>query len=203
MALDIRQYEPSRVWQNLEEPLVVIDTLEQIKDTLPENAVHSTDSYQFRYVVHRQHVGFYTPVVFDVSFSYWAPFDKPVSTKVALNKIAEPFVEGALFMNHESQFIVDMLKGQEAGFNRKDLKDDIVRSIRSINGLWYSDWGVPPVTRQSQRVVIYDMDATGSMLDPVNVLTNFPAWVANALGKAEFPYIYGAEIVAGYTEKTV
>lgn len=199
--LDLKQYEPSRVWQNLDKPLVVFDT---IADTeFDDKFVHVHESYQFRYVVHRQDIGFFTPVVFDVNLYMFEVDSDSRNAKNTLNMIAEPFVEGAIFMNHSSQFIVDLLKGQEAGYNRKHLLEAIVDTVSETNALWYSDWSVPPVTRQSQRVVIYDMEQTGSMLDPVNVLTNIPAWVAAKKGLAAFPNIYRAEIVAGYTQKTV
>lgn len=199
--LDLKQYEPSRVWQNLETPIVVFDKIDELE--FHDHFEHYHERYQFRYVVHRQDKGFFTPVVFDVGLYMYESNENEHYAKNIFNMIAEPFVEGAIFMNHSSQFIVDMLKGQEAGYDRKILLEDIRKGVKARNSLWYSDWTVPPLTRQSQRVVIYDMEHTGSMLDPVNVLTNIPAWVAAKKGLEAFPNIYRAEIVAGYTVKTV
>ena len=200
--LDLKQFEPSRVWQTPEIPIVVFDKIDQLE--FHDHYEHYHEQYQFRYVVHRQDVGFYTPVVFDVGLYMYEDSADSRKVKNFMNMIAEPFVEGALFMNHTSQFIVDLLKGQEAGYNRKHILEGIREQVEGQNILWYSDWGIPPLTRQAQRVVIYDMEQTGSMLDPVNVLTNLPAWISAKLGGiADLDNIYRAEIVAGYTQSTI
>lgn len=197
--LDLNLYEPSRALVENDTPLVIIN---EEKQTGPR-AVERQQVYQFRYVVHRQHVGFFTPVVFDVLFK-WVELDGPEdrSVEVQINHLAEAFVEGAMFMNHTSQFIVDMLKGQEAGFNRKLEKENIVVPLTNSNTIWYSDWQTPPITKQSQRIVIYDLETTGSMLDPVNVVNNFRNWVQGKFNRASIFQLYFAAIVAGYTEKT-
>jgi len=210
--LDLKQYEPTRVLKSLDEPLVVVNNMPPKHVVAHDGHTHETaylskeDNYQFRYVVHRQDVGFFTPVVFDVRLKYVElQGGTDFTTKNKLNEYVEPFVEGALFMNHTSQFIVSMLKGQEAGYNRKTTLEDIRKSIVGKNDLWYSDWQVPPPTLQSQRIVIYDMEQTGSMLDPVNVLKQIPVWVDADL-KRSFEgtsSIYYAAITAGYIEKTI
>lgn len=198
--LDLNLYEPSRSLVENENSLVVFNDPEPVGD----NYVLRQQVYQFRYVVHRQHVGFFTPVVFDVLFK-WVEINGPNdrSIEVQMNHIAEAFVEGAMFMNHTSHFIVDMLKGQEAGFDRKVEKEKIVIPLTGVNGLWYSDWQTPPITKQSQRIVIYDLESTGSMLDPVNVVSNFRTWIKAKFNRALVEHqLYFGAIVAGYTEKT-
>lgn len=193
--LDLNIFEESRVLTN--EPITIID----YETALTEYQYNI--ALQFRYVVHRQAVGFYTPVVFDVSLDYTENSATDFTTKNCLLTIAEPFIEGALFMNHTSPFIVDMLKGQEAGFNRKTLLEDIQNQVVQQDLLWYSDWGVPPVTRQSQRIVVYDLEYTLSMLDPQNVVESLPIWMQKRFPHFNPNHIFKAQITAGYSKKTV
>lgn len=194
--LDLNIYEPTRALVPNSSSITV---LEQSPITQFTHLV----TFQFRYVVHRQFKGFFTPVVFDVEFGFTESDSDDVSTRNYLYSIAEPFIEGALFMNHTSSFIVDMLKGQEAGFNRKTVLEDIRKEVVDEDKLWYSDWLTPPPTRQSQRIVVYDLDYTLSMLDPQNVVESFPTWIAKKFPKFNEKHIFSSKIVSGYTEKTI
>jgi hypothetical protein len=115
--------------------------------------------------------------------------------------MCEPFVEGALFMNHDSNMIVHFLKGQEAGFNRKDEMQRIHQQVDGTGDFWYSDWETPPITQQSQRIMVYDLEVLGSMLAPQNAVLQFLVHVDKLL-KRPVPSVYYAAIVAGYTTKT-
>lgn len=193
--LDLNIYEPSR---NLnQEPLVILET----EFTVPDKAISKEITYQFRYVVHRQHKGFFTPVVFDLALEYieYAGGNDRTSLN-AINVIVEPFIEGALFMDHASPFIVHMLKGQEAGFNRKEELGKIVNNVHNTNNIWYSDWGTPPITQQHQRIMVYDLNVFGSMLDPVNTVKQFVSLVTANRGLS---IITKATVAAGYTKKTL
>lgn len=194
--LDLKIYEPSRAITPLETPV-------RVHESLPISDFYYSETFQFRYVVHRQSVGFYTPVFFDVRFNFTETDEDSKATRNGLYTLAEPFVEGALFMNHESPFIVDMLKGQEAGFNRKHVLEDIRKQVVDRDLLWYSDQVTPPPTRQSQRIVIYDLAYTLSMLDPVNVVDSIPEWIKNRFPSFNPAHIFQSEIVAGYTSKTI
>jgi hypothetical protein len=194
--LDLKIYEPTRA-------LIPNASAITILDEEPIAEFRHLVIFQFRYVVHRQHVGFFTPVVFDVEFSFTENEEDDNTTRNWLYSVAEPFIEGALFMNHTSQFIVDMLKGQEAGYNRKTLLEDIRKSVVNEDKLWYSDWMVPPPTRQNQRVVVYDLEYTLSLLDPQNVVDSFPEWVSKHFTKFDPKHIFKSRIISGYTQKTV
>lgn len=199
MALDLKVYEPSRRF--ISEPVLVFDRATTLIGNEMRQAV---EAFQFRYVVHRQNKGFFTPVVFDVVFTYVevnGPSDR--MTEKTLKDIAEAFVEGALFMNHASNFIVDMLKGQEAGYNRKTVLEGIRKQVEGTNAMWYSDLIVPPPTREGQRIVVYDLDHFGSMLDPVNAINQVARLVDERLNRVGKNSIVRAEIIAGYAEKTV
>src|ERR1044072_3264329 len=199
MALDLKVFDPSRVLSN--EPVVVI---ERKTGLVGPNLAAYQDQYQFRYTVHRQNTGFYTPVVFDVYFEYVeVNGDTDKMTQKTLKDIAEAFVEGALFMNHASNFIVDMLKGQEAGYNRKTVLENIRKEVEGTNKMWYSDWIVPPPTREGNRIVVYDLDHFGSMLDPVNTINQVARLVDERLNRVGKNSITYAKIVSGYTVKTV
>lgn len=173
-------------------------------DSYPHLQERTIDA-QFRYVVHRQAVGHYTPVVFDVRL-YYVELEGnigDISTTNAINRFFEPFVNGALFMNHESPFILDLLKGQEAGYNRKEMIEKIKDEIHGQNHLWYSNWLVPSPTRQNQKVVVYDMDCACSMRDPAHVVSFLIELITRYLGRDTLPFhtIYYAAITAGYTQK--
>ncbi len=194
--LDLNIFEPTRA-------LVPNASAVTILDEQPKTEHVHTVIFQFRYVVHRQYKGFFTPVVFDTEFRFCENEIDDHTTRNYLYSLAEPFIEGALFMNHDSTFIVDMLKGQEAGFNRKTVLEDIRNQVVKDDKLWYSDWLTPPPTRQSQRIVVYDLDYTLSMLDPMNVVDSFPEWIAKKFTKFDPAYIHYSSIVSGYTKKTV
>lgn len=176
-------------------------------------------TYKFRYTVHRQYVGFFTPMVYDVKFLIAVnPAFKSGVTNM-INMIAEPFVEGALFVNHTSSILVEFLKGQSLGYNRVALINDIKTQVTtpwisadsdySFTPVWYSDWSTPPLTIQSQRIFVYDVDNPehGSMLDPINSIHFINRWmIAANKGMRTHNYINagvitGAWIIAGYKEK--
>lgn len=144
--------------------------------TLPSTWELFTYTYKFRYTVHRQFVGFFTPMVFDVSFRLLQNPEYRNAVKFYMDKICEPFVEGALFVNHDSFALVEFLKGQNFGFNRKTLIETIRKTVttpsETMTPVWYSDWDSPPLTIQNQRLFVYDVDNPqhGSMLDPINAV---------------------------------
>lgn len=204
--LDVKIDEPSRRITPLHEPVVILDGEHGFPRDAYPLVVEREVTYQFRYVVHRQMVGFFTPIVFDVKFKYVElEGETDHNTYSMMNRFAEPFIEGALFMNHTSTFIVDLLKGQEAGYNRKEMMDQIIKAVHNTDKLWYSDWMVPPITKQGQRVVIYDLDSACSMLEPQSVIRHFISTVTKSLNRDTIPYktIYYAAITAGYVEKAI
>lgn len=204
--LDVRINEPSRFITPLTDTVVILDEEHGFPHDAYHDLIEKEVTYQFRYVVHRQAVGFYTPVVFDVKFKY-VEIEGETDSKTfgRMNMFAEPFIEGALFMNHESTFILDLLKGQEAGYNRKEQIEAIRSSVHGTGEFWYSDWMTPPITRQGQRIVVYDKDCACSMLEPKNVVNYYMNLVTKSLKRDDIPYktIYYAAIVAGYTERVV
>jgi len=134
-----------------------------------DSHVISTWSYQFRYTVHRQFVGFFTPMVFDVDFVIAHSPLSASGVKKNLEVIIEPFVEGALMVDQDSFVLVEMLKGQQFGFNRTEELQRI-RKIIADGGLWYSDWETPPMTIQNHRIFSYDKEKQASLLDPLETL---------------------------------
>lgn len=206
--LDLKVYEPFRVIRENEEPKVILNTTHNFPtehgDYYHDRIFAYEGTYQFRYVVHRQNRGFFTPMCFDVHFK-WVEIEGQDDrhTLNTLNDLAEPFIEGALFMNHVSPFIVDMLKGQEAGFNRKEVLEAIRDKVEGTDEIWYSDWITPPPTKQNQRIVVYDVDTSCSMLSPSCVVTHVIHEVEKVLNRKPgtgYNSIYYAAIVGGYTE---
>lgn len=160
------------------EPLLVHNT-PRPRPPYSQTSVPVTVQYPLRYTVHRQHVGFFTPMVFDLRLIFHVESVMSAGALYHLNRIVEPFVEGALFCNHDSFAIVEFIKGQNFGFNRKEELESIRDAIRRGN-VWYSDWQTPPITIQNQRIFVYDLATQGSMLDPHNV----SKFIANSFLKA-------------------
>lgn len=191
--------------KNLHHSEVIVPLTLDIPDALnfPEPQYHlveKTLDVQLRYVVHRQFIGFFTPMVFDVRLTYLETSHDSVATLSKISHYFEPFVEGALFMNHTSSFIISMLKGAEAGIQRQDYMTKLRKLVEGTPDLWYSDWLVPPPTIQSQRIVVYDVETAVSMLNPVDVIT----YLVNTVNKAlhpKFTFITQASITDGYVEK--
>lgn len=208
--LDLKPFEESRrIAQNNERLSIINDFAAYYgKDRIdPLSVQHVVETYQMRYTVHRQYVGFWTPVIFDVEFRYAKRSPTDQAALRALNIAAEPYVEGAVFMNHTSDFIVDMLRGGEAGVNRKHVVEDIRKNVQGTDNVWYSDMFTPPPTKQSSRLVVYDLDVFGSMLDPINatkrIVERARRLIAAGEGASNIGLLYSAAIVAGYTSKTV
>lgn len=160
-----------------------------------------------RYTVHRQNKGTFTPMTFDFSTSFYGAKDlkNQDDVKSRLEKVANtlwrPYLEHVLFMDIDSPFIVEFLKGQNLGFQRKRIMDDI-RKIIAEGKIWYSLNDTPPLTLQNQRVVSYDVNNSshGSMLDPVNVLNHVSNRILQELG-IEGVCVSSHVITDGYTEK--
>lgn len=184
-------------------PEVTINTLDQ---TIPDTWEKRRINYKFRYTVHRQHVGFFTPMVYDVEFVLSSLPSDVRKALGCLDKIVEPFVEGSLFVNHESSMLVEFLKGQNFNINRKTLVESIRKTVTTpvddeYTPVWYSDWITPPPTIQSQRIFVYDMDSPhhGSMLDPRNALRFILEWFYNNVTVPA--KLHEVSITAGYTNK--
>lgn len=161
-----------------------------------------------RYTVHRQSKGTFTPMVFDATSTF--AVDLRVEKEVehvqslltkAFKDCWEPYVNQALFMDIDSPFIVEFIKGQNLGFQRKDEMDKIRNKIRDGN-VWYSLDDTPPITLQSQRIVSYDVNNRdhGSMLDPLNVLNHVTKKILGTV-RIDKLFVVSHEITDGYTEK--
>ena len=145
--------------------------------------------HQARFTVHRQSSGTFTPIVFDVSMEWniegkisiqetASDISDSILSTSDLTKLARiinnewlPFTKQSLFVDVDSPFLVELLKGPSLGFNRKDEMDKI-RAIVAEKEIWNSMNQVPPITTQNQRIVCYDVEEEthGSMLDPANVV---------------------------------
>ena len=168
-------------------PSVVQDLLNdedvEAGDSKLSNRVVRLIPLQAQYVVHRQFLGTFTPMVFDadleVSFDLSLMGgrtleDKELSIDAEITKLRyliEPFTNGTLFVDIDSPFMVHLLKGQEAGYYRQDIKEELFRRVKNDSELWFSHHESPYRTLQNQRVVCYDVENPkhGSMLDPRQV----------------------------------
>lgn len=202
--LDINPNDPLKALTPLSSPLEIeFPTIFPDEDNFPKpqySIISRHMDIQLRYVVHRQYIGFFTPMVFDISLEYLEDRIDSVSTKNTIFHFFEPFIEGALFMNHSSHGLVEYIKGKEAGINRHEFIQDLTSAIEGTDTLWYSDWTVPPPTKQGQRIVVYDVETTVSMLDPVAVLKYLISKI-NAKIHPHFTFITKVKIVGGYTNK--
>jgi hypothetical protein len=132
--------------------------------------------YNFNYSVHRQFKGRFTPMSFEVMFSFYSENKLYVPDiykfKYKVDKLLSPYINEALMVDVDSHFFVHMLKGQDQGYNRKDLYDDIINHVKIEGKVWYSHNQIPPLTIQEQHIVSYDVGDPrhGPMRDPTNVV---------------------------------
>ena len=152
-------------------------------------SAHERQNYliPIRYSVHRD-VGEYTPMVFDVYVRFDLTYLKntvgenridPIVDVIQqdLDYVDEPWIRNALMVDHESPFLVSLLKGREYGsFNRKDTFQEIAAKVRD-QGWWYSHRDVPTKTIQEQRIVSYDK-TTHKMRDPLSPLKMIDSFLA-------------------------
>ena len=200
MSIDKSTIDETTEIPHFDTPLVVFERENKFENDV---AVH----YKFRYTVNRQYVGFFTPMFFDVRFtlniSILDYYRRPAET--LLDRIAEPFVEGALFVNHSSSMLVEYFKGTNFNINRAEMIQNIRKSVTSPHDLcspvWYSDWAVPISTIQNQRIFVYDVENPqhGSMLDPQNAINFIARWY-DAQG-SQTTLLKKGEILGGYTQK--
>ena len=132
--------------------------------------------FDLNYNVHRQFVGKFTPMSFSILYTvYYDDSIEPADIDIFKRKVTRlmsPYTNEALMVDVDSHFFVHLLKGQDQGYNRKDLYDDIFKQVKTDGKIWYSHDQVPPLTIQEQYVVSYDVgdERHGPMRDPVNVV---------------------------------
>lgn len=203
MPIDKSTYEHTTALS--QDNVVEIDCMSINGDN--EDYIDTYLDYQFRYTVHRQFVGFFTPMVYDVEIVLHHDPAYRLAVITAMNSIVEPFVEGALMVDDESFVLTEMLKGQNFGYNRLEELQRI-RSIVKTGKVWYSDWENPPLTIQNQRIFVYNVETHASLLDPVATL-NWILIEANG-NKTSAPIAQDIQtkfrvnrmrLTAGYTQK--
>jgi hypothetical protein len=147
--------------------------------------------FDLNYTVHRQFVGKFTPMSFSISYeTYYDDSIEPADIEIferKVKRLMSPYTNEALMVDVDSHFFVHLLKGQDQGYNRKDLYDDIFSQVKIDGKIWYSHDQVPPLTIQEQYVVSYDVGDPrhGPMRDPINVVKH----LANRINEIDSSFI--------------
>lgn len=160
---------------------------------------------EFRYCVHRQFKGTFTPMVFDLMLKYELNQDDSgeeiteVMAQRQIRRCVRMWTNSALMVDVDSPFFTPLLKGQESGLNRKTIYDEVFYLVKRGGGFWYSHNQVPPVTVQEQHIVSYDVGNPlhGSMLDPANVAK----FVSSLIEDTVAVTVRSCEIVSGMRDK--